>query len=705
MNFNGGLNVGKDLKITMNTAAYTVTSLLPYIDPAGGSTGGLMQRFVGVAPTVRFTNDTSGAIIPGPNDNSLGNPDYWSNLYTNVTTQQQLRGSINLEYTILPTLKFLASGSGYLQYTNNNAFTKSFQQGNGGSINTTRPASFSNTNDFQYSYNAFLQYDKSFGEHHLSVLGGAEFYDFKEYNYSGSASGASTDIIPWLAASLPASVLNGSLQNPVSANSNFGIWDRLASVIGSLNYVYSNKYIFSAKVRYDGTSRLATNRYGLFPGFLAGWNVHNEKFFQKSNLSKYISVLKPRISWGQNGSLSPIGYYATAQVYSGISTYNGLGGAYAPSFINSDLKWETASSLNLGADIGLFNNRISIIADYFIRNVYNKVASLPISAQTGFTGFTTNLGQLQNRGIELEVKAKLLKPTKADGLGIDIGANFTNVRNYVIKLPYNGLPGNRQSTIQVWDPNNPGQLMQVAGLQEGRRVGLDEVWAPSYNGIYLTAADLAKDGSVYNSFLPYTHKNLHLLGDAQWAQVYKNDTIDSRQYKYVGRTTPSIQGGFSTVVRYKGFSLYGQFDYALNFVILNNEKLRGLSQVQGSQNSTTDALNTWSPTNPTGTLPRFYWANQGRNYATDASGNNPFAEFWERGDYLMIRELTLSYDMTPQVIKTAFHSKIHGARIFISGSNLAYITKYSGNLPEVGSVDNGKYPLPRRLTIGVNLNL
>ncbi len=705
MNFNGGLNVGKDLKITMNTSAYTVTSLLPYVDPAGGSTGGIMQRFVGVAPTVRFTNDTSGAIIPGPNDNSLGNPDYWSTLYTNVTTQQHLHGSLNIEYQILPSLKFLASGSGYMQYTNNNAFTKAFQQGNGGSFNTTRPASFSNTNDFQYQYNAFLQYDKSFGEHHLTVQGGAEFYDLKEYNYSGSASGASTDIIPWLTASLPASVLNGALQNPVNASSNFSIWDRLSSAIGTLNYKYSNRYFFNANFRYDGTSRLATNRYGLFPGLGGGWNIHNEKFFQNSNLSKYISVLRPRVSWGQNGSLSPIGYYATAQVYSGISTYNGLGGAYAPSFINSDLRWETASSLNIGADIGLFNNRIAIIADYYVRNVYDKIASLPISAQTGFTGFTTNLGQLQNRGVELELRAKILKPVKADGLSIDLGANFATVRNYVVKLPYNGLPGNRQGTIQVWDPNNPGQLMQVAGLQEGHRVGGDEVWAPSYNGIYLTAADLAKDANVYNAYLPYTHKNNRLLGDAQWAQVFKNDTIDSRQFKYVGRTTPSVTGGFNTVVRYKGFSLYGQFDYALNFVILNNEKLRGLSQVQGSQNSTTDVLNTWSPSTPTGTMPRFYWANQGRNYATDASGNNPFAEFWERGDYLMIRELTLSYDLTPKVIKGALNSKIHGARIFLTGSNLAYITKYSGNMPEVGNTDNGKYPLPRRLTIGVNLNL
>lgn len=705
MNFNGGLNVGKNLKVSMSTSAYTVSQLVPYVDPAGGGAGGLMQRFIGVAPTVRYTNDTSGAVLPGPNDNTLGNPNYWSQLYNNNSSQQRITGSLNIEYSILPSLKFLASGSGYLLYNNANAFTKAYQQGNGGAFNTTRPASFSNYNDVQYSYNAFLQYDKSFGNHKLSVLGGGEFYEFTEKSFSASASGAPTDLIPWLYASLPASVVNGVIQNPVSASSDFNAWDRLTSAIGRVNYSYLNKYFLTANFRYDGSSRLANNRFGLFPGVSAGWNMHKEDFFEKSFLSKYINVLKPRVSWGQNGSINPLGYYATAQVYSSAGIYNGLGGTYAPSYINTDLKWEKASTFDVGVDIGILNNRVTLIADYFVRDVYDKIASLPISAQTGFTSFTTNLGQLRNKGLELEVKAKIIKPVKADGLSVDVSANFYTFKNYVVKLPYNGLPGNRQSTIQVWDSNHPGQLMQVAGLQEGSRVGTDEIWAPSYSGIYRSAADLSKDASVYNAFMPYIHKNLHQLGDAMWNQVYKNDTIDSRQFTYVGRSVPNILGGFSTMVGYKGFSLYAQFDYALNFMILNNEKLRGLSQVQGSQNSTVDALKTWSPTNPNGTLPRFYWANQGRNYATDASGNNPFKEFWEKGDYLALRELTLSYDMTPALLRKALNNKVHNLRLFATGSNLFYLTQYSGNFPEVGGVDNGKFPLPRRLTLGVNITL
>jgi hypothetical protein len=151
--------------------------------------------------------------------------------------------------------------------------------------------------------------------------------------------------------------------------------------------------------------------------------------------------------------------------------------------------------------------------------------------------------------------------------------------------------------------------------------------------------------------------------------------------------------------------LYAAFDYAAGFVVLNNEVLRGLSQVQGSQNSTTEVLNTWSPENPNGTLPRFYWANQGRNFATDASGNNPPANLWEKGDYIMLREVTLNYDLSQNVIGKYLKNKIKGLSVYVTGSNLSYFTSYSGNFPEVGGIDNGKYPLPKRLSLGAKITL
>jgi TonB-linked SusC/RagA family outer membrane protein len=711
VNFNGGLNIGERLKVTTNISAYNVEQALPYggfgnVDPEGGSAGGLLQRFVGVAPTVRYTNYATGEVLPGPNDVTIGNPNYWSNLTVNNTNQQRFLGGVNLEYTLLPYLKILASGSGYYQYTNNNFFTKAFQQGNGGAFNTNRAASFNTTKTMQYTTNAFLQFSKNFKGHSITALAGTEFYDYKNYVTSGFSQGAPTDLIPWLAASTPPSLQGTTIINPAGASSNFDQWERIASSIGRLNYSYLNRYLLTAVVRVDGSSRLKKgNYYGTFPGVSLGWNMHEESFYKNSVVSKYINRIKPRLSYGVNGNVSSLGYFATSQVYNNAGTYNGLGGTYAASYINSDVRWERTNSLNFGLDAGFLNEKITLTVDYFVRNVFDKLAGLNISSQTGFGSFTTNLGQLQNKGIEIAVDAKIIEAKTNNGFSLSVGANYYHVRSYAKKLPFNGLDGNRTSGFFVWDPNKPGQQIYVGGLVEGQRIGSDEVWAPKWDGIYSDPSTIVKDANIFNAFLPYTNKRIKQLGDAQWHQVNVNDTIDSRQFVYVGRTTPQHMGGFNISSSFKGIRLYAGFDYAFGFVVLNNQIVRGLSQVQGSQNSTTDVLNTWTPSNPTATMPRYYWANQGRNYATDASGNNPAANLWEKGDYIMLRELTLAYDLPTEIMSRYLGNRIKGLSLNVTGTNLFYLTGYSGNFPEVGGVDQGKFPLPKRLTIGLRVTL
>ncbi len=711
VNFNGGLNIGERLKVTTNISAYNVEQALPYggfgnVDPEGGSAGGLLQRFVGVAPTVRYTNYATGEVLPGPNDVTIGNPNYWSNLTVNNTNQQRFLGGVNLEYTLLPYLKILASGSGYYQYTNNNFFTKAFQQGNGGAFNTNRAASFNTTKTMQYTTNAFLQFSKNFKGHSVTALAGTEFYDYKNYVTSGFSQGAPTDLIPWLAASTPPSLQGTTIINPAGSSSNFDQWERIASSIGRLNYSYLNRYLLTAVVRVDGSSRLKKgNYYGTFPGVSLGWNMHEESFYKNSVVSKYINRIKPRLSYGVNGNVSSLGYFATSQVYNNAGTYNGLGGTYAASYINSDVRWERTNSLNFGLDAGFLNEKITLTVDYFVRNVFDKLAGLNISSQTGFGSFTTNLGQLQNKGIEIAVDAKIIEAKTNNGFSLSVGANYYHVRSYAKKLPFNGLDGNRTSGFFVWDPNKPGQQLYVGGLVEGQRIGSDEVWAPKWDGIYSDPSTIVKDANIFNAFLPYTNKRIKQLGDAQWHQVNVNDTIDSRQFVYVGRTTPQHMGGFNISSSFKGIRLYAGFDYAFGFVVLNNQIVRGLSQVQGSQNSTTDVLNTWTPSNPTATMPRYYWANQGRNYATDASGNNPAANLWEKGDYIMLRELTLAYDLPTEIMSRYLGNRIKGLSLNVTGTNLFYLTGYSGNFPEVGGVDQGKFPLPKRLTIGLRVTL
>jgi hypothetical protein len=475
----------------------------------------------------------------------------------------------------------------------------------------------------------------------------------------------------------------------------------MASAIGRINYSYASKYLLNVNLRYDGTSKLADNRYGIFPGISAGWNLHYENFFEESVFSKYISTFKPRISWGQNGNLGPVSDFATYAVYDGDGIYNGVSGFAPNRLTNTALKWEKVSALNIGVDIGLARDRISIIADYFIKDVYDKISTLSTPAWIGYEAFVTNLGQLRNKGIELEIKANIIKPGNAQALRWDLAANLSHVKNFAVKLPDNGLEKNRQSTFQVADPNT-GKVIQVGGLQEGIRIGLDEIWAPVYDGIYRTQEEINKDAHVYNTYLPFNNKNLKLLGDVKWRDVDRNDTIDFKDKVYVGRTTPTLQGGFSSYLSFRNFSLYSRFDYSLGFVIINQMWMRGMTQVQGSQNGPGDVKNTWTYDNPNASLPRYYRNNYGRNYFLEGT-SNAAANYWQKGDYLALREVTLSYNLPNKLIDGALGDRIKSARFYCSGNDLVYFTQYNGTFPEEGGNDAGRFPLPRRVTFGVNV--
>lgn len=696
MNFNGSLNVDKNLKVTLNINSYSYRGTPSYLtaDNDGGLTGGLIQRFGGIAPTARLTHDYTGEILPGVDAGTLGNPDYFVDKYINKSQEHRFSGNVGVEYTLAKGLKLLGNMSGYMRFTTNESFTKAYINGTGGALVTTRNTSIGNARNMQYSYNGFVQYGRSIQRHTFDVTAGGEFFDRRNYADGGAVTGAPTDFIPYLTAGTTASGVPYSY---------FNSWNRFASGIARANYSYDNRFFLTVNVRYDGTSVL-TDHYGLFSGVSAGWNMNRENFFTNSKLSKYISTIKPRYSWGQNGTLESLGDFSTVPQYNNAGIYSGYGGFAAGGIANSGLQWEKTTSSNYGIDLGLLKDRIIIIADYFDRDVFDKIQNPSLPAWTGFSSYTMNLAQLRNKGLELELKASIVRPKKQGGFSLDLGANYSTVKNYVTKLLPNGLERNRQGAFKVWVPELKAYDW-VGGLQEGKRVGLDEVWAYAYDGLYRTQDDLNAKANLYVSFLPYANKRVKQLGDARWRDIDGNDTIDSRDYVYVGRTIPTAQGGFSASASYHGFSFFAQFDYSLGFMIINQSYMRGMSQVQGSQNGPVDVTKTWTETNPNAVLPRYYWANYGRNYGIDGSGNGVAANFWQKGNYLMVRELTLSYDLPKTIFTNDLRSRVSSMKVFVTGSNLAYITKYNGTFPEVGGNDVGRFPLPRVVTFGVNVSL
>jgi hypothetical protein len=296
------------------------------------------------------------------------------------------------------------------------------------------------------------------------------------------------------------------------------------------------------------------------------------------------------------------------------------------------------------------------------------------------------------------------------------------VSNRIVKLPFNGNEFNRQGGFQIWDPVT-SKLIWVSGLQEGKRLG--EIFAFKQLGIFRDDAEIAKVAAnrwdqvalIGGPSRPGTNKITP--GDVNWLDVDKNDTIDSRDQVYIGNIFPKWTGGFNLNASYKGLSLYTRFEFATGHTIYNDLLARTLGNMQGTFNYFVENKLAWSPQNPVADLPKIYYADQvaaplgKKNYTrinnAGAVLNSNNSRIYEKGDYLALREITLSYDVSKSLLG---HTKfINRARVYVSGSNLHYFTKYSGRTPEapveggvISGVDRGIYPLPRTYVFGLEVS-
>src|SRR5690606_2766473 len=191
--------------------------------------------------------------------------------------------------------------------------------------------------------------------------------------------------------------------------SSFETEHRIVSLFGRLNYDFADKYLLSLTFRQDGSSRLGNDKFGFFPGASFAWNAHKEPFFQNSGISNIVSTFKPRVSYGVNGNIEVLGNYQVFGSYGSQGVYDGQTGYANTSLATPDLQWERATTLNFGLDLGLFNNRVSLIGEYFIRDVKDKLAGLTLPYWTGFGSITTNNGTLRNKGIELQLSADVIR--------------------------------------------------------------------------------------------------------------------------------------------------------------------------------------------------------------------------------------------------------------------------------------------------------
>lgn len=719
--YTGNINYSYKVKPNLEITTGGTFSTSNQLGTAAASEINTIYRSLALWPTFNPWVD-SAKTIPNPgNGTSDGNPLYLLSKMQRINETNRITGNASVKYDILPNLFIKATASVYYFENLQQSFTAATQTyaqmfSSPPTYTTTRPATDYYTRTFQQQYSATINYIKTFwAKHHLNAMVGTEFFGQKNFTMQVAGTGASTDLISTANASTTFAA--GSNYSTITKNS-------IVSGLGRIVYDYDNRYVVNIATRLDGVSNLASStRWGFFPGMSAGWNIHNEKFFKESKISNYINSIKPKIGYGVNGNITNIGPYDVQGVFGSQGNYNGIGGYLNTGVVNSNLTWEQSKTTDIGADIGILKNRVTIAFDYFNRKTTNLLTSLTLPSYVGFSSVTTNLGTLQNKGYEVSVSAKVLQ--LANGLTWDVAGNVSFVKNKILQLPYNGNQNNRQGGLQVWDPNTK-QLVWVGGLQEGHTLG--DIYGYKQVSIFKDAAEVAAiAGNRVDRIANITGPNLpagpgtnggHIgPGDVNWLDVAKNDTIDSRDQVYLGNVYPKYTGGFSTSLSYKNFSFFARFDYAFGHTIYNDAIARTLGNYQGTLNYTTLQKQAWSPTNTVTNISKVYYADQvagagKQNYtrANNASavlnGNNSL--FYEKGDYVACREITLAYNFDKkQLNKFRILSQ---ARVYVSANNLFYLTHFSGLTPEppiantTYGVYQGTYPTPKTFVVGAQVS-
>ena len=305
---------------------------------------------------------------------------------------------------------------------------------------------------------------------------------------------------------------------------------------------------------------------------------------------------------------------------------------------NPDLKWEQSKTFDIGADIGLLNNRIGILFDYYRRVTDNLITSLSLPPSTGFASIYTNLGRLENKGIELEVNAAVLPAWS--GLQWNVAMTATHTKHKILRLPENGAENNRIGGEYVWVPSKKDYAW-MGGLQEGGRVG--DIYGHVLEGVYATDEE-AQNDPVVNTLIPGNDKTKY-GGYAKFRDVDGNGQIDSKDKVYLGNFYPTWNGGFTNSFSFRGLTFSVRFDYTLGHKIYNYATRFMDNNSQGDGNLTKNmAKNSWKQQGDQASMPCYIW-NQSYNLPVNCN------IYVEKGDFLCLREMTLAYELPKRLLR------------------------------------------------------
>jgi len=596
----------------------------------------------------------------------IENPVALAELVENNLDHMRILGNTFLELDILGNLRFKTSFGVDMNAMDRNFYrprvlNHHFEEAPTESFNIAWSNAF---NSLNWLSENTLDYFNSFGDHNFSVLLG--FTSQRETNERVYLEGSNfpNDQVTTL--------------NAAQATTGFSEereWS-LLSYLGRIQYDFAGKYLLSASLRRDGSSRFGQNtKWGWFPSVSAGWRISEEDFF---NQDGFLSDLKLRASYGETGNTEIPFYGAISTLESenypiGGSVNNGLSPNSSP---NPDLSWETTRTINIGAEFGFFEDRLFLTADYYNSTTEDLLLNVTVPASSGFTSSLQNIGEIENRGFELGLNANL----KLGPVNWNAGANISTNENEVLAL-------------------GPGQDQFLSGFGLGN-THIVRVGSPIGSFFGYRVLGIIQNEEQLNSTPTLPNQG---VGDFIYEDVNGDGVLNENDRTIIGNANPDFIFGFSSAFAYKGFDFSFNIQGVQGAEVLNTMN-RYLAESWGNVFSKYAVGFFQSPQNSgDGETPRPVWGVNSRSHTT------PSTFLIEDASFIRVRNITLGYTLPP----SAFGNALGNVRVYFSALNPFTFTDYPLYNPEVSNdfgnpvragEDFGNYPIARSFVAGLNVN-
>lgn len=471
------------------------------------------------------------------------------------------------------------------------------------------------------------------------------------------------------------------------------IWqESTVSALGRASYSFDDRYFFTASVRRDASSKLApSNNADVFPAFSAAWKLTSEEFM--SNFDQ-ISILKLRGSWGQVGNIRSVRRFIYAPpfrlgdygVFLGDNMSNHVFGLYQPTIANPDLRWERTEQTNVGLDVGLFRNSLSFTVDYFYKLTKDLIETMPIPSVAGVTSPPeVNIGEVENYGWEFSLSYN----KQVGEVDLNVRGNFGTVKNNVINIGERDFIAH-SNTINAMQPlqSTIGQpwysyyLIEAAGIFKTQAEIDAYTWSDPASGQAVKIQPNARPGDI--KYIDFNNDGRINDGDRQYMGAYDY---------------PDLSYGLNLGASWRNFSVNMFWQGIAGVKVFNGVKAMSSAGLKG-WNMSTDILESFEY-DPNSGVPRL-------SFIDDPNGNYSLVSsyFLEDGDYLRLRNLSLSYTIPQVVMSRLGLGSGSTVRVYANGENLLTFTKYSAFDPEVGNLgmDGGRFPISRIYSFGINVS-